>query len=114
MTNATASQTTDVRTRTTRIAELQREIARLLNEAGDRWQELEKELGTEGEALRRTVAIDRSGGTAKRVAAAFEEARIDTGTLGSRLVDAIEAHGTRVYPPPYRLEQPRWAIVERR
>lgn len=100
--------------RIARIAEAQREITRLLNELGEKVMAAEVARGRECDALLRLIRADRTGTTAKKVADGFATGRIDTGSLSSRLVDAIEASGLRPYPPPYQIERPRWAIVENR
>ena len=116
-TSASDPKTSDaggVTSRIARIAEAQREITRLLNELGEKVMAAEAVRGREGDALLTLIRADRTGTTAKKVADGFATERIDTGSLSSRLVDAIEASGLRPYPPPYPIERPRWAIVESR
>lgn len=117
-TRKTSPQTTpanaDVAARIRRIAAARNEITRLLNEVGARVRAAEIECDADAEALRRMVRADRTGATAKAVADGFTRERIDTGSLGSRLIDEVEARGPRAFPPPYEVEKPRWAIVEAR
>lgn len=113
-TQATGPRGTGTDERIRRIAEAQREITRLLNELGERVMDAEAVRGREGDALLALIRADRTGTTAKRVADGFATERIDTGSLSSRLIDALEADGLRPYPPPYEVERPRWAIVESR
>jgi hypothetical protein len=113
-TTATGPRGTGADERIRRIAEAQREIARLLNELGERVMAAEAVRGREGDALLALIRADRTGTTAKSVADGFATERIDTGSLSSRLIDALEADGLRPYPPPYGVERPRWAIVESR
>lgn len=107
-------KTDDATARTARIAATQRRITEHLNAAGDRWQELETELALECEALTREILADRTAVVAKAVATELASHRVNTGTLSSRLVDALEAKRQRVYPPLYETIDPRWAIVESR
>lgn len=113
-TQATGPRGTGTDERVRRIAEAQREITRLLNELGERVMAAEAVRGREGDALLALIRADRTGTAAKIVAEGFATERIDTGSLSSRLIDALEADGLRPYPPPYPIQRPRWAIVENR
>lgn len=113
-TTTSSPHATEVDARLARIAAARREITRLLNELGEKVMAAEVECATESEALRRLVRADRSRATAKAVADGFARERIDIGSLCSRLIDEVEAHGHHAYPPTYAIEKPRWAIVENR
>ena len=105
--------TTDPAKRVARLAALRKEIAELLNTVGDRWQALEVESAEHCEALEREIRRDRTGNVAKTVATGCAEGKIDTGSLCSRLVDAVERRGHQLYPPQYDPIRPRWSIVSR-
>lgn len=101
----------DAAARLERIAALQRRITEHLNAAGDAWTAMEADLARECDALEKEVRADRTGRLAREAAAGCAAHRINTGDISSRLVDAIEARADRVFPAPYRIEEPRWALV---
>lgn len=115
MTTAEASPaTTEIQERIARIAARRREITRLLNELGQQVQAAEVECAADCDALQTLVRVDRTGARARMVAEGLEAERVDTGCLSSRLVDALDAHGLRTFPPQYAVELPRWALVTNR
>lgn len=112
MTTAQASTaTTEIEARLDRLAAKRREITRLLNEVGEQVRELEVACGKECSALISLVRIDRSGARAKEIAEGIAARRIDTGSMNSWLVEVLQDRGHAVYPPPFPVEKPNWALV---
>ena len=96
------------------IAYLQRQIADLLDAAGRKVRELEVAMSDKSSELERALTRRRQPVSAADVAAAFTEYRVNTGELSSRLIDAVERRGHRVFPTPYDPIRSMWALVENR
>lgn len=112
MTTAEASQaTTEINARLERLASKRSEIARRIKEVGDMVFQAEGECAAECDAVHALVRLDRSGRVAALVAKGIADRKIDTGTMSYRFIEDMERHGHRIYPPPYKVEKPGWAIV---
>jgi hypothetical protein len=96
------------------IAYLQRQIADLLDAAGRKVRDLEVAMSEKSNELERALTRRRQPVSAADVAAAFTEYRVNTGELSSRLIDAVERRGPRVFPTPYDPIRSTWALVENR
>ncbi len=106
-TQATSEATADV----ARIAEIQREIARILDAAAASVEPLEIEMAARAESMRNLIS--RKGADAKKVADAIEANQVRCGDLSSRAVDVVTLHsGRSMYPEQYRCFQRKWSIVE--
>lgn len=106
--------TTNVNDRAREIAYLQRQIADLLDAAGRKVRELEVAMSDKAGELEDAITRRRNPVSAADVAAAFTEYRVNTGELNSRLIDAIERRGHRVFPTPYDPIRSMWALIENR
>jgi len=105
---------TNVNDHVREIASLQRQIADLLDAAGRKARELEVAMSDKANELEEAITRRRSPANAEDVAAAFTEYRVNAGELSSRLNDAIERRGHRVFPTPYDPIRSTWALVESR
>ena len=95
--------TTTVNDQVREIAYLQRQIADLLDAAGRKVRDLEVAMSEKSNELERALTRRRHPVSAADIAAAFTEYRVNTGELSSRLIDAVERRGPRVFPTPYAL-----------
>lgn len=90
------------------IADRQRQIAKILNEAAAKVEAL---ATANAEAERRVEdLITRRNANVKPIAGTIRRQEIRTGDLNSTLVDAIERRGQQVFPPAKQIACP-WAIV---
>ena len=105
---------TNVNDHVREIAALQRQIADILDAAGRKVRELEVAMSDKANELEEAITRRRNPANAEDVAAAFTEYRVNAGELSSRLNDAIERRGHRVFPTPYDPIRSTWALVENR
>jgi len=105
---ATAA-TNDAVDRVAQIVRRQRQIAEILNQAAAEVEALEIANTQDEREVER--AITRRQADVKAIAAAFAKGHVRVGDLGSRLVDAIERRGQRVFPERHPIIEKRWAIV---
>lgn len=105
---------TNVNDKVREIASLQRQIADLLDAAGRKVRELEVTMSDKTNELEEAITRRRHPASAEDIAAAFTEYRVNAGELSSRLIDAIERRGHRVFPTPYDPIRSTWALVENR
>lgn len=96
------------------IADLQQQIADILNAAGRKVREFEVAMSDKANELEDAITRRRSPISAAEVAEAFAEYRVNTGELNSRLIDAIERRGHEVFPPKYEPIRAAWALIENR
>ena len=92
------------------IADAQRRIAEILSDAARRVRNLEEMMAKHGEDIEK--AVTRNGADAAAIAKTMAEQRVRTGDLCSRLVNALERRGQRLYPTPYTPIESPWALVE--
>jgi|GEM_PF-2038008 len=92
------------------IAEDQRRIATIMNEAAAKVHEIEKGIHDSAAKIKRW--IETQDADAGVIAKELAKHRVRTGDLNSRLVDAFERRGQRVYPTPYTPIEMPWALVD--
>jgi transcriptional regulator len=102
--------TRDAVRRVREIADAQRRIAEILKATAKAVRALEEDMHDNGKAIE--AAVTRNGADAGMIAKAMAKHRVRTGDLCSRLVDALERRGQRLYPTPYTPIESPWALVE--
>ncbi len=105
--------TINVNDHTCEIAYLQRQIADLLDATGRKVRELEVAMSDKANELEDALTRRRSPVSAADVAAAFTKYHVNTGDLSSRLSDALERRGHRVFPPHDPIRS-NWTLIEKR
>jgi aldehyde:ferredoxin oxidoreductase len=105
-----ADATRDAVRHVAQVADAQRRIAETLTAAAAKVRRLEEAMHAHGERIE--TAVTREGADAAAVAKAMAEHRVRTGELSSRVVDALERRGQRLYPTPYTPIESPWALIE--
>jgi hypothetical protein len=105
-----AQATRDAVKRVAEIADAQRRIAEILKTAARAVRALEGDVHENGRAVE--TAVTRNSADAEAIAKAMAKHRVRTGDLCSRLVDALERRGQRLYPTPYTPIESPWALVK--
>ena len=101
--------TKDAVSRIALIAKRQRQIAEILNAAAAQVQALEIENTQDEREIE--LAITRQQADVKVIAAALAKGNVRVGDMSSRLVDAIERRGQRIFPEPWVKIDKRWDIT---
>ena len=101
--------TNDAVKRVAEIAKRQRQIAEILNAAAAQVQALEIENTQDEREIE--LAITRQQADVKVIAAALAKGNVRVGDMSSRLVDAIERRGQRIFPEPWVKIDKRWDIT---
>jgi len=109
-TTTNAQATRDAVRRVAEIADAQRRIAEILKATAKALRALEGDMHENGQAIE--AAVTRNGADAGAVAKAMAKHRVRTGDLCSRLVDAIERRGQKLYPTPYTPIESPWSLIE--
>ena len=105
-----AEATRDAVKRVAEIADAQRRIAEILKATAKALRTLEEDMHENGKHIE--LAVTRHSADAEAIAKAMARHRVRTGDLCSRLVDALERRGQRLYPTPYTPIESPWAPVE--
>jgi len=104
-----ANATQDAIARVAEIAKRQRRIAEILNAAAAQVEKLE--IANTNDAREIENAVTRHQADVKAIAAALAKGNVRVGDLSSRMVDAIERRGQRVWPERYEVIAKPWCIV---
>ena len=91
------------------LKKTQQQTAELLNKAAEE----QSKLAIQAVILeRKMLALFKYGPYGKLAARLLKEHGLDTGSMSSTLIDAIEAgSGVKVYPPSWSIDRPNYAIV---
>jgi len=109
-TTTNKTKATQVATRmVAQIAERQQRIAEILNAAAAQVEELE--IANTQDAREIENAVTRHQADVKAIAAALAKGNVRVGDLSSRMVNAIERRGQRVFPERYEPIAKPWCIV---
>jgi len=106
--NAREIATTEAELLVIEIADRQRQIAAIVTAAQKQVEALAI-ANTEAEAKLENL-ITRRNANARPIAATIRRQQVRTGDMSSRLVDAIERRGQKIFPPTEQISMP-WCIV---
>jgi len=101
--------TNDAVKRVAEIAKRQRQIAEILNKAAAEVEALE--IANTKDEREVENAVTRQQADVKAIAVALAKGNVRVGDMGSRLVDAIERRGQRIFPEPWVKIDKRWDIT---
>ncbi len=93
------------------LADLQRRRVEIIDKAARQAESLEVSITEHTNALRRAIEADRRGDTARLVADALAEHRVNVGELCSRFADGLERRGHTVFPHAYEPIRAAYALV---
>jgi len=108
-TTSKTNATKDAVSRVARIAQRQRQIAEILNQAAAEVEALE--IANTRDEREVENAVTRQQADVKAIAAALAKGNVRVGDMSSRLVDAIERRGQQVFPERYEIIAKPWCIV---